>query len=257
MRISLRKSKVFIIVLAVVLLVVLVNVFQKEVRGFFYWFSAPIQKVLWGAGERSADFLFGIFSQGYLKQELNKLELRNQELLVQVENLKDLEQENEILRKALEIGLQKEFKLSLAQIIGKDISQDFILINKGSEDGIFKDMPVITEQKVLVGRIYQVYEDFSKVQLIFHKDSIFDTDIGVVKGQGNFKILLNFVSKEKDIFKGDIVKTSALGGFFPQGLLVGEIKEVKKSDIEPFQKAEINPAFDISKAGKLFVILKF
>ena len=63
--------------------------------------------------------------------------------------------------------------------------------------------------------------------------------------------------REENLSQGDIVVTSALGGIFPKGLLVGRIKQIKRSDVEPFQQAEIEPFFDISQTNNLFVILEF
>jgi rod shape-determining protein MreC len=273
MRFSSKKSKVLIWVVVVVLAIFLLNAFQKEVRSFFYWFSSPIQRTLWGAGERTSDFFGGIIKMRCLKEKLDEMNLKNQELLAQIVALIELKKENEFLRQALEIGLQKEFKLDSAQIISKDISQDFILIDKGSEDGISKNMPVITQQKVLVGKIGEIYKNFSKVILISNKESSFDAKIsavggpaegeqekdisGVVKGQGNFRILFDLIPREENLSQEDIVVTSVLGGIFPKGLLVGKIKKIKKSDVEPFQQAEIEPFFDISQTDPLFIILEF
>jgi len=258
---SFKKNKIFIIVVVVILLISLVNFFQKEVKSFFYSFSAPIQKVLWGAGESTSDLLQGIVRVKTLKQELDELKLENQELLGQIIVLGNLEEENKTLRQALRIELQEDFKLALSQIISKDISQDFILIDKGTKDNIAQGMSVITEQKVLVGRISEVYEDFSKVMLISHKESSFDVKINdisvIIKGQGSSNILLDFVPREENLSQGDIVITSALGGIFPKGLLVGKIKEVKKNDVDPFQQAEIELFFDISQSEILFIILDF
>jgi len=244
-------------VVVVILLVFLLNVFQKEVKSLFYSFSAPIQKVLWRAGDSTSDFFQGIVRIKTLKQELDELNLENQELLSQVVALKNLKKENETLRQALGIELQKDLKLALAQIIGKDISQDFILIDKGSKDGVAQDMPVITQQRVLIGKISEVYEGFSKVMLISHKESSFDAEFGLVRGQGNFKLLFDLIPKEKEINLGDIIATSVLGGIFPEGLLVGRIKQIKRSDVEPFQQAEIEAFFDISQIETLFIILEF
>jgi len=83
MRFSSKKNKVLIMVVAVVLLVSLLNFFQKEVRSFFYSVSAPIQKVLFRAGESTSDFLQSILRVKTLKQELDELKLENQELLSQ------------------------------------------------------------------------------------------------------------------------------------------------------------------------------
>ena len=275
MKLSSKKNKVLIIVVVVISVIFLLNFFQKDIKSFFYSVSAPIQKVLWRAGERTSDFLGGIVRVKILKQELDELKLENQELIAQVVALKDLKKENKTLRQALEVGLQKEFKLALAQIISKDISQDFILIDKGSEDGILKNMPVITQQRVLVGKISEIYKNFSKVMLVSNKENSFDAKVkkepssfkelgslnsekdisGVVKGQGNFRILFDLIPREENLSQEDIVITSALGGIFPKGLLVGKIKEIKKSDVDPFQQAEIEPFFDISQAETLFIIL--
>jgi len=263
MKLSSKKNNVLIIVVVVISAIFLLNFFQKDVRSFFYCISAPIQKVLWRAGERTSDFLGGIVRVKILKQELDELKLENQELIAQVVALKDLKKENKTLRQALEVGLQKEFKLALTQIISKDISQDFILIDKGSEDGISKNMPVITQQRVLVGKISEIYKNFSKVMFVSNKESFFDAKIqkeekdisGVVKGQGNFRILFDLIPREENLSQEDIVITSALGGIFPKGLLVGRIKEIKKSDVEPFQQAEIEPFFDVSQTETLFIIL--
>jgi len=137
------------------------------------------------------------------------------------------------------------------------------LINKGSEDGILEKMPVITQQKSLVGKISEVYKNFSKVMLVSNKKCAFDAKIqeknisGLVKGKGNFKILLDFVPQNEKISQEDIVITSSLGGLFPAGLLVGQIEEVKKSDIEPFQQVKIKPIFNIKEINFLFVITEY
>lgn len=263
MKLSFRKNKIWIGVIIVILIFIILNLFQRQVKGFFYSFSAPIQQALWGAGESSSDFLFSVFSIGKLRNRAEELELKNQDLIYQISLFNELKKENKMLRQALDLELEKDFKLEVAQIIGKDISQDFILINKGAEQSILKDMPVITEQKVLVGRVSELYNGFSKVMLISYKESFFDAKIqreeedvsGIVKGTGNQGLILDLIKDE--VFKEDIILTSALGNIFPEALLVGRIKAVKKSDVETFQQAEIEPAFNISNIDKVFIILDF
>ncbi len=265
MKSLLKKRRLLIGILIVALAIFLLNFFQKQVRGFFYSVSSPVQKVLFEAGDRTSDFFESIIKTGSLRNEVDEIKLKNQELFAQVVFLKELKKENKVLREALEIGLQKDFKLILSQIISKDISQDFILIDKGFKDGISEDMPVVTQQRVLVGKISEVYENLSKIMLISNKESFFNAKIqkeekdisGVVEGKGNSKILFGLIPQEEDIFKGDIVVTSALGGVFPKGLLVGKIETIKKIDVEPFQQAEIEPFFEVSQADILFIILDF
>lgn len=261
---SLGKTKILITIIVIVLVLVLLNIFQKEVKSFFYSFSAPIQKVFWQAGEGTSSFLSGIFNAGNLTNKVNQLESENYSLLAKLVILSNLQKENESLRQVLELGLNKEFKLSWANIIGKDISQDFVLLDKGSENNLFKDMPVITEENVLVGIISEVYNNFSKVKLISNKDSTFNVLVqkeedvsGMIKGKGNSEILLDLVTNEKYISSGDIVVTSYLGGIVPANLLIGRITTVYRKDVQSFQKADVEPFFNISKTKVLFIILEF
>lgn len=257
-----KKKKIIIIGLIGILLILFLNLYQKDVKNFFYLFSSPIQKILWRTGEKVSVFFETIGEIKNLKKENEELKLKIKDLLVENVSLRELKKENEVLRTALNIGLEKEFRLHLSQVIGKDISEDFLLINKGSKDGLENNLPVITQQKTLVGRISEVYENFSKVMLISNKKSSFDGKIldtetyGVVKGKEGNKINFELLPRDKEIKEGDLVVTSAIGGIFPAGILVGEIEKVKKSDIEPFQQAEVKPAFDIKNLEFLFVIQK-
>lgn len=264
MKASFKKNKVWILIIIVFLIIFLLNIFAKEVKGFFYFISAPIQRVFYQAGDNASDFILIVFRTQDLKNKSDQLKLKNQELKTQLINLEELKQENKSLKQALNIDLEKDFKLALAEMIGKDISQDFIMINIGAKDGILKGMPIITEQKILVGRISQVYDRFSKVMLISNKESSFDAQVmscpscsGVIKGKGNSKLLFELIPQEEKISQGDVVVSSALGGIFPDGLLVGEVKDVRKSDLESFQIAKIESFFDISQSKNVFIILDF
>lgn len=257
-----RKIKILIGII-LILFVFSLNFYQQQVRNFFYIISEPVQKFLWQLGDKMSIFFESIYQAQKIKKESEKLKLKYQQLLAEITYLKEIKKENEILREALNLGLEKEFKLLLAEIIGKDVSQDFILINKGRKDGIKNDLPVITHHRVLVGKISKVYEKFSKVELLSNKESslnveIADKDIlGLVRGRGNLKILLDLVSQDKDLKEGDLIITSSFNDQYPKGLLIGLVSKIKKRDIEPFQQAEIVPLFDLKKTRNLFIITNF
>jgi len=257
------KIGIVVVVLVVVLAVLNLTGFSKSIRSLFFSFSSPIQKSFWGIGDGLSDF-FGSISEGKkIWQENEELKLKIQDLTAENVSFMALKNENDSLKKALSLDLGKEFKLSFAQIISKDISQDFILVDKGLKNNIEKGMPVITEQKVLVGRIYEVYDWFSKVILISNKDSSFDAQIsgqdisGVVKGRGSLSLYLDFVAREEEVKKDDLVITTSLSGVFPAGILVGKVSDIKKSDLEPFQQDEIVPAFDLREARSVFVVTDY
>jgi len=268
------RAKILIIILAIILLLVILNLCSKSVKNFFYVISSPFQKFFWRIGNNASDFLYAFLRIKDLKNDNNQLLLENQKLLLEISVLEDLKKENQTLREALDIGLQKDFKMVLAQVISKDISEDSILIDKGSDDGLSKDMPVINQQKIIFGKVAEVYKNFSRVILITEKSSAFDAKIqftlpkpageggekeiyGVVKGKGNLDLYFDIVSKNAEIKEGDVLTTSTLGGEFPQNLLVGQIEKIKKEDIKPFQSADIKPFFNLEKTESLFVITNF
>jgi len=262
-----RRPPVALILIAILLITffVVLNLapVKKETKNFFYLISAPIQKALWGAGDNVSYFFEMVREIKNLKKENEELKLKIVGLLTENTKLEELKRENEVLREALDIGLGKEFKLLLAEVMGKDVSRDTLLINLGSRDGVFKDYPVINQQKVLVGKIGEVYENFSKVILVSNKESTFDVEIlnsgvqAVARGKENGKLLLDLIPREKEIKEGDLVLTSSLGGIFPRGLLIGEVEKVLKSDVMAWQQAEISPAFNLNELEILFVITNF
>jgi len=259
------STRAIVAISFIVLLFLILNFtgFDKFVKNFFYKISAPINETLWQAGDSLSGFFDSFLEAKNLKGEAEELRLENIGLLAEIGVLKELARENETLREALAIGLEKEYQLEIAQVIGKDISQDSILINKGKEDGVLEDMPIITEQKVLLGRVGEVYDNFSEVILISHQDSSFDAKLlgeeiyGLVKGMGSFQQVLDLIPKEEVVKEGDLVVTAALGNIFPRGILVGTVKEVKNSDLDPFQRAVLKPGFTIKSLNYIFIITDF
>jgi len=253
-----------------ILIIISLNFFQTEVKGFFYSISQPMQRWLWQAGQKTSDFFGTIPRLREVEREKEALELKNQELMAELVALREAQEENIALREALEIGLAKDFRLQTAEIIGKDLNSDTLLINRGSQEGIEEGMPVITSQKVVLGRVSQVFGNYSKVMLISNKDSSFDAEVsdlsadgsgtsvtGVVKGKGGGQAYLDLLPKEEEVAVGELIVSSSLGGVFPSGLLVGLIKEVRQSDVDPFRQAEISTFFDLSKLDRVFIILDF
>ena len=263
MRFFSKRDKILVLIISGIILILSLNFFQKTAKGFFYTISAPIQQILWGAGNSVSGFFETVVGSKNLKTENDQLKLEIQTLLAEGSSLKELKKENEVLREALQIGLQKDFQLVFVTVIGKDIGQESILINQGAGDGLLVGMPVVTEQKVLLGRISEIFENSSRVILIFSKTSSFDAKVsgtettGVARGQGNSKIEFDLVPQEKALKVDDLVVSSSLGGIYPEGLLAGVVSKVSRNDVTPFYQADIAPLFDIQKTSAVFVILNF
>jgi rod shape-determining protein MreC len=195
-----------------------------------------------------------------IQKENEKLFLEQQNLLSEISSLKELKKENEFLRSALNLELNKEFNLVLARVGAKLISDKSILVDKGIKDGIKKNMPVVTEQKGLVGRVEEVYDNFSVITLLFSKKvsfeaKILDKDIkGLVKGSGYDSVLFDLVPQYQDVQVGDIVITTAGEGIFPPGIYVGIVSDVKKIDVKSFQEINVEPSFNLNNLEYVFIL---
>lgn len=249
------KPKFILISLLLLFLVLNFLGFSQNLRNLFHFLSQPLQTFLWQAGSKTANFLV-IFSEiKNLKKEKNLCQAENYHLLSQLVLLKEIQKENKALREALDLQLQKEFKLTLVKITAYNLTADSIFINKGKNEGLSESLAVITPTKVLVGKISQVGPSWSEVMLLSHPESslpaqIFKKEIsGLVKGKGNSRLTFEYLPKKAKITLNDLVITTN-----PKGILIGKISKLKTLDISPFQEARIIPFFKPQENNYLFVL---
>ena len=184
-------------------------------------------------------------------------EAMKQELLVlrdEVVRMAELEAENSRILKLLNFSKDTHNRHIGAQIIGRDVSSwtHWVIINVGKNDGIVKDMPLIAPGG-LVGRVVSVSSDSSKCVLVIDHQSKASAliqrtrDTGIVVGQGNGLLRLEYLSLDADVKVGDIVVTSGLGGIFPKGITIGEVTTVgaERNGLHLF--AEVKPYIDFKR----------
>lgn len=241
----------------------LIYYFQDPIKNEVYLISSAINQFFLPTTDRLGNFFATFFEFEKIKEENRYLSSKMKELIVEKERWRQIEKENEILRKALDLSLEKDFKMQLAQVVGKDVSGDILIINKGEKEGIKEGEVVITSEKVLVGKISKTYNNFSKVRMFTDKNFAVNVKIGeketegLVKGDGNLKANIQFIPKEEKIGLGEKIFTSNLGNNFPAGLLVGEVEKLEKIDTEFYQKVFIKPALEIDQLKFVFVVSDF
>ena len=104
---NIKKIIAVSVLLAIIVVALNLTGFSKNIKNFFFLISSPIQKSFWQAGKNVSGFVAGIFEARILKKEIDNLHFENQELLGQIVALKELKKENETLREALGLGLEK------------------------------------------------------------------------------------------------------------------------------------------------------
>jgi len=255
----LKKHKLLAVLLLAGVLAFL-NLGTDNIRGTVSSLFSPLQSLLWRAGQAASSFTEGVFLGVELQQRVRELEAENLALSQEILSLKEAKKENDRFREAMGAASQGEFDMLFAEIIGKEIERDVLLVNKGTADGVKKGMPVITQSRVAAGSIGEAFEHTSKVLLLSLSDSSSDVKIqgkemiGVLTGQGRYRARLDFIPQAQELLEGDVVVTSALGGVFPNNLLVGELRNIDKSDLAAFQGGEVELFFHPRKENSLFIL---
>ncbi|OGZ64582.1 MAG: rod shape-determining protein MreC [Candidatus Staskawiczbacteria bacterium RIFCSPLOWO2_01_FULL_40_39] len=268
------KKQNFLLLKTIIVIIVFLtlagsfHLFEDQIKNYSYRATSPIAKVFWRAGD-SLSMLSKSFAGGrWITEENNNLKEENQKLLSEISSLKEKLQENQAIGEFLQNTQNDHFETLLASVVGVDYANDVILIDKGSDDGIEENMPVISSQKVIYGKVLKVYKNFSNVMMVSNKNSVLDVKIqdgdvtkppiyGAIKGNGNLSFYLDLVSLDAQIKEGDTLVSSALEGIFPKDLLVGKVLSINKDDLKPFQTARVQPFFDIKNIDSLFVITDY
>jgi rod shape-determining protein MreC len=266
-------KKILLYLTVIVLLVFLLNIFYIPLKSGFNFIFSPFTNLFWKAGGLSSSFLGSLLNLVNFSNQNKQLENKNQELLVQVSYLQSIISANQAQSNVSASCQNDNFKLKMVQIQGYSKS-DVITINVGSKNGILVNMPVISQQKALLGNISKVFDNYSEVTLIssiksngvnvkilcllknLSENQTCSSIDGLVKGKGGGKIYLDLAPIFETLNIDDVLITSGLDGIFPKNLLVGKITKITKDDQKPYQQADVNPFFDI-KADNFFVITDY
>jgi len=189
------------------------------------------------------------------------LKQRIAELQAESHQMKEMVLDNERLRKLLQFREKISTSMVAAEVIGQDPTSWFksVTLNKGEKDGVRKGMAVILPEGV-VGQILKTSPRYATVLLITDYNSAVDAIVqrtrakAIVEGKGENRCQLKYLLRTEEVTVGDIVVTSGLGGNFPKGLKVGEIRNVEKKGHGIFQYAELTPGVDLTKLEEVFII---
>ena len=176
---------------------------------------------------------------------------------------KELEFENKRLRKFINFQNSIKNTLVVAEVIARDPSPWFgtIMINKGSNKGLVKGLPVLVPQGI-VGRLISVAKNSSKVLLIIDRNSAVDALIqnsrtrGIVKGNNTKNCFLKYAFQKDEIKVGQVIISSGLDQVFPKGLRIGTVLKVRKKSSLLFQEIFIKTCVDFTKLEEVLVSIK-
>lgn len=194
--------------------------------------------------------LGNVFSNLTASQEtLSDLKAQNEELTAQVAELSEAQETASRLESLL--GLQSTYNLesTAARIIGEssDAWSRTVTIDKGSADGFAINMPVCNSAGV-IGQIIEVSANTSTVRLITDENSGVSAMVqstraqGILQGQPDGTLRLEYVTTDADVQEGDIIVTSGIGGVYPKGLPLGTVSTVVREENATYYTITVTPA---------------
>lgn len=269
-----QKNKFKIMLIATTVILVIGIIVGSSIKGKKAGLASDVvvgaAAVAQGGVTGVSDSVSGFF--GYLKN-MKGYEIENKKLRERIAGLEDdlrktndLREENERLRKMLELKeSETNYNTIAADVVAFEMDNfsKSYTINKGIKDGITQNCAVITPYG-LVGYISEVGRSWAKIcPIVDTRVSVSATVVRVSNTaivQGDMSLMeeglckMTYVSKESGIEIGDYIETSGAGGVIPSGIYIGKVTEVRNDVTGVSQEAVIKPGVDFSDLSEVMVI---
>lgn len=240
---------------------------EGKIHYFFNSAMVPLESIFDGVGKALSQSWRTVTTLSTLKSENDRLKTEIDKLKVRQTGLDLLKSENRRLRAALQYMADQPHEFVPAEIISVNPNNwnQTIVINKGKNFNLTKNMAVITPQGV-VGRIGEVRGNNAEVILMTDpRDGNFIG--GVVSRTGNMVIVTGggqyrgecsikptVESYFTNIKTGDLVVTSETSEYFPRGLPIGRVSHINKTANNLASKASLKPAVNLGLLQTVYVI---
>ena len=171
-------------------------------------------------------------------------------------------EQNQRLKELLDTQHSLELNVQLARVIGVDLGayRYQLTLNVGARDGVKPGQPVIDAHGVM-GQVKEVLPTTSVVMLVtdpahaipvvIQRSGLRTVAYGSRDGD---QLTLPNIPLAADVRVGDKLLTSGIGGRFPPGFPVGEIRAVAPALTGMFQLARAQPAADIDRSEDVLLL---
>jgi rod shape-determining protein MreC len=199
---------------------------------------------------------FGLVKDYFsLKKSNESLIIANEDLLNQLkENLDTIRAGSRVRLDSMvrdSMIIQYKWKYRLAKVAKTSISlqDNFLLIHRGTAQGVVRDMGVVTPSGAVVGVVVDASDNYASIITLLHRQNGVSGqlkktgELGEVKWDGKNVNLLTMtgVPKSVKLEKGDTVITSSSSDFFPRGKLIGSIAAIVDDKQSNFFTLKLKP----------------
>ena len=158
---------------------------------------------------------------------------------------------------------KQRYNYTEARVIKNSWSQqnNYIMINKGSAQGIAPDMAVISPEGI-VGVVVATTRNFATIMPVLHSDSRNSVKVRRTGISGSlvwdgldyrYAQVLE-VPTTHEFVENDTIITSGLANDFPEGVPVGYVVEAEAVSGSGFYKVKIRLATDFNKLDHVYII---
>jgi len=247
-----------------------------SVQQFGAGLLAPLQS--WGAKIAEP------FQDGYewfktlwsAHRRAEELEAELQALQGEVIMLEEQAEENLRLKGLLDLQDKATYpegtEFTVASVVAKSPTrwQSWIMIDRGSSDGLRADLPVVGATptageslagKGLVGKITEVTAHSAKVQLITDSSSSVAAKIqgsraeGIVEGSVAGSLIMDYVDRDIPVEPKRVIVTSGYGGIYPPDIPIGIVTSVGEEDVNIYKEIELQAFVDFRVLEEVMVLI--
>lgn len=270
-------SKKYILIIVIILIILLLTIFSftlKEDRKLSK--AESLLKDGLTYSEKIITYPFNYIKENIKEyKKLKDVNKNNNILETSIDRIDSIEAENIELRRQLE-KLKEELNINYtlsdyeylnATVVSRNVGywHNKITINKGTYNGVEKDMVVISS-KGLIGKVIKTSTFTSDVRLITTSDTSNKISVHISNGDNNLYGLINSydynknvlelegISNTKDVNIGDYVYTSGLGGVFPTGILIGIVEEITTDSYDLAKIIKVKPSADFNDINYVSIL---
>lgn len=261
----LNKKKLFLLLFIGFFIIILhYSGIISPIEGLIVKALNPIRKQIYRVSRDFRSYFYVMNHYDEIKSENNNLKDQLINYVIDASYIKRLEEENSVLKQELNYFETIDKNLILAEVVsGFYLEGDSLLvINRGSKNGIVVGMPVVFGSGIIVGKVIQVKDWSADILLLSNKNSLITATIegmdrvnGIVKGDVDYSLEMDYIPSDLNIKNGDIVLTSGLEEKIPKGLVIGQVKEIFFEDGDFFKTAIVYPLVDYQNIDFVSVIL--
>ncbi|RYG74824.1 rod shape-determining protein MreC [Lentibacillus lipolyticus] len=271
-----RKKRLFILLIGLIVLVAMIGYSLRDREDLTTAEQFIKDTVGWSQSivHKPVDYVTTVFENiddlrnTYHENQLLREKIAEyKSLFYDVQKLKE---ENVELRELLEKKKSiRSYTPIQASVISRSPEQwmDQVTINKGKQDGVSANMAVITSEG-MIGKVETASPFTSTVKLLsgFDQFSRISATIAREEGKDIFGMIEGYDEKtgnlvfkiieesDKDLKEDELVFSSGMGGVFPSGLPIGNVKEVKPDQYGLTRTAFVEPVADMYDINSVIVV---